>query len=147
MRTLAQIRATNALAQRDQIAEGQGGGDVLSGFPMLIKADGLLAALAFAVELKACRNPDRVDEHFLVRRLDDEQERVFERKHRGEYSIACAIAYHLGCNRPDGCIAICQAQSPDDLVEELAQAADASKLRRATAEALAFLNYLKRFAS
>ena len=118
MKALAQIRAANALRDKDMIVGGQGDGDVISGYPTMIKTDGLLAALAFAVEPKDGG-----------------------RKHKGEYSIAKAIATHL-CF-PD--IAITQAQDPDGLVDELAQAQDASQLRRATAETLAYLNYLKRF--
>jgi hypothetical protein len=144
MKTLAQIRAANALAHRDRIAAGQAEGDVLSGFPMLIKQDGLLAALALAVELKECRQPDRVDPRFLVRRRVGNQEQAFERKHKGEFSIAQALAQHLQHNRPDGRIAITEAQDADALVAELS-GADSSKLRRATAEAVAFLNFLKRF--
>lgn len=146
MKTLAQIRAANALAHRDRIAAGQAEGDVLSGFPMLIKQDGLLAALALAVEVKECRQPDRVDPRFLVRRRVGDREQVFERKHRGEFSIAEAIAHHLRYNRPDGRIAVSEAQDPDALVAELS-GVDSSKLRRATAEAVGFLNFLKRFAA
>jgi hypothetical protein len=69
---------------------------------------------------------------------------VFERKHKGEFSIAHALAQHLQHNRPDGRIAITDAPDPDGLVLELS-GVDASKLRRATAEAVAFLNFLKRF--
>jgi hypothetical protein len=144
MKTLAQIRAANALAHRDRIAAGQAEGDVLSGFPMLIKQDGLLAAIALAVEIKECRQPDRVDARFLVRRRVGNQEQVFERKHKGEFSIAEAIAQHLRFNQPDGRISVTEARDPDGLVAELS-GVDVSKLRRATAETLAFLNYLKRF--
>jgi CRISPR type III-B/RAMP module-associated protein Cmr5 len=118
MRTLAQRRAAVALKHKDIKAEGQKGGDAISGFPMLIRTDGLLAALAFAVE---CKNGNR---SML--------------KHEGEHDVAKAIVEHLSSEK------IADAGTPWDLVEELSQS-DASKLRRATAEALAFLNYLKRF--
>lgn len=121
MKTLAQIRATNALKWKDHDFGGQKGGDVVSGFPTLVKTDGLLAAAAFAVEWK------------------DKKKGV--RKHQGEFHLLKAIAEHLSSSG----VAICEARNPEDFVEELARAADASKLRRATAEALAFLNYLKRF--
>jgi len=119
MRTLSQIRATNALkASRIQgMGLGQRGGDALSGFPMLIKTDGLLAAGAFAVELKLNR----------------------ESKQPGALLIMTAIATHLAE------VGIATARTAEDLVRELATAKDASQLRRATAEALAYLNYLKRF--
>jgi CRISPR-associated protein Cmr5 len=116
--TLAQRRATNALnaARIDGMGHGQDGGDALSGFPMLIKTDGALAAFAFAVERKFNN----------------------ERKQRGAHLIVGAISTHLHA------LGITDATAADDLVEELARG-DSALLRRATAEALAFLNYLKRF--
>jgi CRISPR/Cas system CMR-associated protein Cmr5 small subunit len=98
------------------MGHGQEGGDALSGFPMLIKTDGALAAFAFAVERKSNN----------------------EFKQRGAYLIVGAIASHLQS------LGIGDAQTADDLVDELARG-DSAFLRRATAEALAFLNYLKRF--
>jgi CRISPR-associated protein Cmr5 len=116
--TLAQQRAANALvaARIDGMGHGQDGGNALSGFPMLIKIDGLLAACAFAVERKS----------------------KSERKQRGACLIVDAIAKHLQSQ------SIVDAKTADDLVEELARG-DSALLRRSTAEALAFLNYLKRF--
>jgi CRISPR/Cas system CMR-associated protein Cmr5 small subunit len=129
VKTLAQIRAANALHHRQlvQTALNQPGqGDALSGFPMLIKTDGLLAALAFATEQK--RN----------------QQGQLMPKHAADSAIAFAIAAHLRHNQGDERIAITSAQNPDTLVTELT-GGDAAQLRRATAEVLAFLNYLKRF--
>jgi CRISPR/Cas system CMR-associated protein Cmr5 small subunit len=119
MRTLAQTRATNALnaSKIKGMGVGQKGGNALSGFPMLIKTDGLLAAGAFSVELNAKGEP----------------------KQEGAKLIMNAVAEHLAS------LGICQAKVARDLVEELARAGDGSQLRRATVEALAFLNYLKRF--
>ncbi len=119
MRTLAQIRAANAIlaAKRPGIGSGQGGGNSLSGFPMIIKTDGLLAAAAFAVELNSKGQP----------------------KQKGARLVLDEVAKHL-CS-----VKIIKATTADALVNELATAADASQLRRATAEALAFLSYLKRF--
>lgn len=116
--TLAQQRAANALnaARIAGMGHGQDGGNALSGFPMLIKTDGILAAFAFAVE----RKPNR------------------ERKQRGAHLIVGALATHLQS------LEIVNAQTADDLVEELARG-DSALLRRATTEALAYLNYLKRF--
>ncbi|MBI4657925.1 MAG: type III-B CRISPR module-associated protein Cmr5 [Verrucomicrobia bacterium] len=121
MKSLSQIRAANALtsAHRDGMGLGQQGGNALSGFPMLIKSDGLLPALAFAVERKPGGG----------------------RKQPGCFLIAQAIAEHLSSEG----VAIAEADEPDALVDELARANDDSQLRRATAEAIAFLNYLKRF--
>jgi len=125
MKTLAQIRAANALSSASQpgMGIGQQGGNAISGYPMLVKSDGLLAALAFAIENKANGG----------------------RKQPGCFLIADALAKHLSC---DG-VGIVEAENPDDLVEELSSAPDANagQLRRATEESLAFLNYLKRFVS
>ena len=119
MKTLAQIRAANALRASHVrgMGLGQKGGNALSGFPMLIRTDGLLASGAFAVELNGRGEP----------------------KQEGARLIMEAVANHLTS------VGICKATSAKALVEELAAAPDASQLRRATAEALAFLNYLKRF--
>jgi CRISPR/Cas system CMR-associated protein Cmr5 small subunit len=119
MKTLAQVRAANALSASHikGMGLGQKGGNALSGFPMLIKTDGLLAAAAFAVELNAKGEP----------------------KQEGARLIMNSVAVHLTA------VGICKAEAAKDLVEELATAVEASQLRRATAEALAFLNYLKRF--
>lgn len=119
-KTLAQIRSSNALtaSRTAGMGKGQQGGDALSGFPMLIKTDGLLAAAAFAVETNNSGKP----------------------KQEGARHIITAVAKHLSSEG----IRICDAQTATDLVEELSNG-DATKLRRATAEALAFLAYLKRY--
>jgi CRISPR/Cas system CMR-associated protein Cmr5 small subunit len=121
MKSLAQIRAANALcsSRTPGMGLGQKGGDALSGFPMLIKTDGLLAASAFAVEVKNDGRP----------------------KQEGARLIMDAVAQHLASPG----VGICNATNAGDLVEELAAANDWSQLRRATVEALAFLAYLKRF--
>ncbi len=123
MRTLAQRRATVALCWKDKAFVGKKDGDIVSGFPMLIRADGLLASLAYAVEKK-----------------EDKQTRQRVPKNPGEFEIANAVLDHLN---QEGILK--QSKTPDDMVKELASAPDASQLRRATTEALAFLNYLKRF--
>lgn len=121
MTTLAQRRAAVALRWKDSDFGGKKDGNVVSGFPMLIRTDGLLPALAYAVEKKADRDTER-----LVP------------KNRGEFEIANALCDHLRSER------ILTAATPDALVDELAKG-DSALLRRATVEALAFLNYLKRF--
>jgi CRISPR/Cas system CMR-associated protein Cmr5 small subunit len=113
MKNLAQLRAASAIGAT--IKKGQGDGNVLSGFPMLVRTDGLLAALAFAVEKK--------DEGKL--------------KHEGEHSIAVAITAHLRTMK------ILDSANPDALLRALSQG-DATLLRHATSETLAFLSYLKR---
>lgn len=121
MKNLDQIRAQNALQHKDLISASQGGGDAISGFPMLVKTDGLLAALAFACEWK--------------------NQQQGTRKHPGEYTVASAIAEHLRHKH----IAITTAANADALITVLANANTDVCLRRATAEGLAYLNYLKRF--
>ena len=121
MKNLDQIRAQNALRHKDRIFASQGGGDAISGFPMLVKTGGLLASLAFACEWK------------------DIQKGI--RKHPGEYTVATAITDHLRHAQ----ITITTATDADALINGLASANTDVPLRRATAEALAFLNFLKRF--
>lgn len=125
MRTLAQIRATNALAASriPGMGHGQQGGDALSGFSMMIKTNGLLAAAAFSLETKY-----------------NKELKCLEVKHPGHNLIVQAIARHLS---QDG-VGICEAESATDLVEELANG-DARALTRASAEAISYLCYLKRF--
>jgi CRISPR type III-B/RAMP module-associated protein Cmr5 len=123
MKTLAQRRAAIALKWKDKNFGGKKEGNVVSGFPTLIRMDGLLPALAYAVERK-----------------EDKQTKQLVPKNPGEFQISSAIVEHLS---NEGILK--QSKSPDDMVKELSTAADASQLRRATAEALAFLNYLKRF--
>jgi CRISPR type III-B/RAMP module-associated protein Cmr5 len=123
MKTLAQRRAAIALRWKDKSFGGKKEGNVVSGFPMLIRTDGFLPALAYAVEKK-----------------EDKQAKQLVPKNLGEFQIAASLVEHLS---GEGILK--QSKTPDDMVNELAIAADASQLRRATTEALAFLNYLKRF--
>jgi len=116
MKTLAQIRAMNALACYGQEFGGQQGGEVIKKLPALIQNDGLLAALAFCLE-----------------------------KGGGYLEAANLIAVHLAYRSEQGSIGITSQTEIPCLIQELAEA-DASLLRRATVEALALLNYMKRFA-
>lgn len=146
MRNLNQIRAHNALQHKDRIADSQGGGDAISGFPMLVLTDGFLATLAFAVEEKEVRQDEmqaaNTTKSYLFRQVGQGRDaKYLRRKHDGEYTVARAVAEHLQTQRNR----ITQAQNADDLLAELARQNDDTLLRRATAEALAFLNYLKRF--
>lgn len=146
MKNLDQIRAHNALQHRNLIANSQGGGDAISGFPMLVLTNGLLAALAFAVEEKEARREDMPQDNapnaYLFRQVGQGHDaRCLRRKHDGEYTVARAITEHLNTQKNR----ITQAQDADALLAELARQDNDSLLRRATAEALAFLNYLKRF--
>ncbi|MBL9176726.1 MAG: hypothetical protein JNM65_01610 [Verrucomicrobiaceae bacterium] len=146
MKNLDQIRAHNALAHKDTIAASQGGGDAISGFPMLVLTDGLLAALAFACEWKDSDQQPAGDADLRrqITRPDREgrnRQQWQKRKHEGEFTVARAIAAHLHTQNNR----ITAAANADALVAELAAQDSDLLLRRATAEALAFLNYLKRF--
>jgi CRISPR/Cas system CMR-associated protein Cmr5 small subunit len=122
VRNREQIRAASALAalEKYQNLRGRGGdeeregGDVVSGFPALIRNNGLLASLAF------CRATGG-----------------------GHENIGHCIAEHLAS--PD--IALLGGARPnlDGLLSALTQGTSAH-LRLCTAETLAYLDYLKRFA-
>jgi CRISPR type III-B/RAMP module-associated protein Cmr5 len=123
MKTLAQRRAAIALKWKDKNFGGKNEGNVVSGFPTLIRVDGLLPAIAYAIERK-----------------EDKENKKRVPKNPGEFQIASALVEHLSNEN-----ILKQSKLPDDMVKELSEVGDASQLRRATAEALAFLNYLKRF--
>lgn len=116
MRTLAQIRAAKALQCYGREFGGEQGGEVIKKLPARIRNDGLLASLAFCVE----KGDDYLD-------------------------VARMIAEHLAHQEPDGPAPITRSRDVVGLLQELA-AGEAALLRRATAEALALLNYMKRFA-
>jgi len=116
MKTLAQIRAANALQCYGREFGGDQGGEVIKKLPARIRNDGLLTSLAFCME----KGNDHLD-------------------------VARMIAEHLAHQEPNGPNPITRNREVVGLVQELA-AGDASLLRRATAEALALLNYMKRFA-
>ena len=123
MKNLSQIRAANALKHCKKFA-GQEDGDVIKGFPMLILTNGLLAVGAMALE----KNDKGIP------------------KQQGAHDILTAIAEHL--QSPGITITTAKAKDARSLIEELVSTnADAALLRRATAETLAFLSYLKRFAT
>ncbi|OQW96510.1 MAG: hypothetical protein BWK77_04395 [Verrucomicrobia bacterium A1] len=52
MRNLDQLRAAHAIGKRNESIPGADGGEVVKKVPMLIRQNGLLAALAFACEFK-----------------------------------------------------------------------------------------------
>lgn len=122
MRNLEQIRAKNALQDAPKIKPGEGGGcNPAKEVPAMIILDGFLGAMAFAVQ--------RTDKGML--------------KKEGHYSVFEAIVNHLS-DREIGLLEI-RSKSVDDL---LIKACDwnADKLRAITAESMAYLNYLRRFA-
>lgn len=115
---LEQVRARNAHDAVSGVLKDWGvqNGDVISGFPALIVNNGLLATLAFSIS----------------------------KKDKGGYKEICdAIAIHLA----DSAVGLLAGKPAtreglrDHLVTQ-----DSVALRRCTAETLAYLNYLKRFA-
>jgi CRISPR/Cas system CMR-associated protein Cmr5 small subunit len=121
MQNLEQIRARNAITRFQDVHGRQGEGNALAGYPSLIINNGLLATVAFSIQ------------------KGDQMLR-----------IANAIGYHLS-NLHDGqqnrnLLQGCSADADGVLNRLSAQTVDATLLQECTAEALAFLSYLKRFA-
>lgn len=113
-----QIRARNAVAAIKGGATGRGveNGDAISGFPAFIVNNGLLATLSFCIS----------------------------KKEAGGYKqIGDAIATHLA----DPHIGL-YTDGPKTLIglRDFLVAKDSATLRLCTAETLAYLNFLKRFA-
>ena len=96
-------------------SNGKEGGEVVKKIPAMIRQNGILGALAFAVE-----NNDK----------------------SGHADVFRAIIKHLADKQVAALTAECE---PRTFIEALTQA-DAAKLRAITAEAMAYLNYLRRFA-
>lgn len=115
---LEQVRAKNALAAIRGGLTGRGveDGDAISGFPALVINNGLLATLSFCIS----------------------------KKEAGGYKqIGDAIATHLA----DSLIGL-YTGGPKTLIglRDFLVAKDSATLRLCTAETLAYLNFLKRFA-
>lgn len=120
MQNLDQIRAQLALAKADQTSK-----QAASKLPAMIMANGLLAATAFANEEKETNIPKRKEMNAAMN----------------------AAAEHLA--QPVHGISILQnkTKAKEMLTALISQNSTSSDLQRATAEALAFLSYLKRFAT
>lgn len=115
MKNREQIRARNALKAADQQMAGPNGGEVIKKIPPLIMNHGLLAVGAYAFDEKT-----------------------------GYRGAVDAIAVHLA--DPD--IALLPGQYSKDtagLMKYLTEEADSAKLKLLTAEAMAWLNYARRF--
>lgn len=121
MKNLAQVRAASAL----QLANGQGqqivganGGEAIKKVPPMIAANGLLAALAFSLEKRG--------NHY---------------QRPGFAAIFDAIANHL--QSPE--IAITANTGNANQLLDYLVAQDSQILKLATAEALEWLSYARRF--
>ena len=115
---LDQIRAANAFQYHDKPFGGKSDGEVVKKLPPLIRCNGFLGALAFALEKK---------------------EKNYSNE--GYYKVFEAILVHL---KSEG-IRKSNATTPEGLLTELTKS-DSAKLRDVTSESLLYLNYLRRFA-
>jgi CRISPR-associated protein Cmr5 len=127
-----QIRARHALdfkrkiERKEAIASGKEGGDAIRKIPAMIMANGLLAAVAFAIEEKK-----------------DKRTGEMEPRSKGHRAIFNAIAEHLAATEIDITPGVTDAKS---LIDHLANA-ESTTLKLATDEALAWLAYARRFVS
>lgn len=124
MKNLDQIRAANALtAANGNTFKGVNDGGIVKKIPTMIRENGFLGALAFACEKGKESKPKNGDHH-----------KVFEE-----------ILLHLKDPRvkvvPDTV-----GTSVDALLAHVVEQSSA-KLREITAESMAYLSYLRRFAS
>jgi len=124
MKNLDQIRAKNALAAADGGRfRGVNDGQVVKKVPTMIRENGILGALAFATERK--------DSGAL--------------KNEGHHDVWQAITTHLA---DPGIVKIKSACTPEQFIAWLAghDEVTAARLRAITAETMAYLSYLRRFA-
>lgn len=129
MKNLEQIRAANALqAAEDEIFKGKQGGEVAKKVPTMIRENGILATLAFACERK---KGDGNGEGKL--------------SNPGHYKVFEAVTRHLGDPAVKKLSTTCK---PEELLKFLTESksATSARLRAITAETMAYLNYLRRFA-
>lgn len=117
-KNLEQLRAAHALQHVGDLKQND-----VAKLPALIINNGLLAAAAFATDEK-----------------------------RGPMKAAMnAVADHLAelglINKVERENGISENPDAEAMLEDLAERPDAAPLQRATAEALAYLSYLKRFAA
>ena len=122
MKYLEQIRAANALNAAKTKFEGAEGGGIVKKVPTMIRENGLLGALAFAAEKKngSYKNGDH--------------HKVFEQ-----------IVIHL--RNPDIALLTPTFEATTENLIKFVARESSSKLREITAETMAFLSYLRRFAS
>lgn len=124
MKNLDQIRASNALkATKEKTFSGKDGGEIAKKVPTIIRENGILGALAFALEKKG---------------------------KKGEYAVAGmkdvldAIVEHLSDPRIQRLPA--SVKDAEMWLEYLVNDSSSDALREQTAEAMAYLSYFRRFA-
>ncbi len=121
-RTLAQIRSAVAIEKSaDRTFKGKDGGDKVKSFPTTIQTCGLLGALAYAVE----KGHDSA-----------------------EYKLSEACIAYLNKLIEDGYPVIPHISEVKDFARYLSgKDCTPTQFRRVNAEVMAFLNYLRRYAS
>ena len=122
-KNLEQMRAQNALeASLEKKFKGANDGEVVKKVPTMIRENGLLGALAFAMEAK-------------------EGKAGIKLTNPGHNDVFRAIIRHLAV------VGIIEREvDMQTFVENLCES-DATHLRAVTSEAMAYLHYLRRFAS
>ena len=122
LQNLEQVRAASAIAFANSPAEkrGKDGGEAIKKVPPMIMGSGLLASIAFAIEERK-NGPARP----------------------GFAAIFDAIAKHLSS---DDIAILAGTASARQLIDKLA-GSDSQTLKLATAEALQWLGYARRFVS
>ena len=121
---LDQVRASNALsATQNTVFKGKDGGEVAKKVPTIIRENGILGALAFALEKKG------KDKKYT----DEGMKRVLD-----------AVVVHLSDSRvgkvPSG------VKDAESWLDHLVNHSSSDALREQTAEAMAYLGYFRRFA-
>ncbi len=124
MRNYEQIRAKNAYAEKDSIGVAKEGGKaVAKKVPAMIVQDGFLGALAFAIE--------------------DELDCRKKGKKSAYGNVFYGIMKHLPQVKKD--FGLCTEVDLQKFLDKLCNQ-NADLLRAITEEAIAYLNYLRRFA-
>lgn len=122
MKNLEQIRAANALKHKDKKIGGKEGGEVVKKLSPMIRENGLLSTLAFALEKKS----------------------ETEMKNVGHFEVFQFIVEHLRHQSVKW--PAWNFQNPLDLAEYLvSDKASSEELRAITSETVEYLNYLRRF--
>ncbi len=127
-----QVRARHALDFRQKVEQkklkvsGKEGGDAIRKIPAMVMANGLLAAIAFAIEEKK-----------------DKRTGEMEPRRKGHRAIFDEIALHLASAEINIALGVSDAKS---LIDYLADG-DSQTLKLATDETLAWLAYARRFIS
>lgn len=124
-KTLDQIRVAVALKAKKGIGGGADGGDKIKNYPTMIQNNGLLGALAFSTELKNNR-PKNDAEYNMSQSVCDYLNELTE------YNYSVTNGENIG--------------KPESLIQFLVDCTP-EQFRRINAEVMAFMNYLRRFAS